>query len=93
MIIPLCKIELLRNHNKFFETAFKAFVLKDPMAIIIKDGLYTNFYRSLLFLCFAPKKFWGGYLLNLIGLPYVRYYYHNLRIRWRFFNSKAFRRC
>lgn len=90
IIIPLCKIELLRNHNKFFETAFKAFVLKDPMAIIIKNGIYTNFYRSIFFFCFAPKKFWGGYLLNLIGLPFVRYYYHNLRIKLRFFYSKNF---
>jgi len=84
VIIPLSKIEHLRRSIPFFDIAYKAFILKDPKAIIIKDSLYTNFYRSIFFFRYAPKKFWGGYFLNYLGLPFVRYYYHNLRINLRF---------
>jgi hypothetical protein len=39
IIIPLCKIEPLRSSVSFFDIAYKAFVLKDSKAIIIKNGL------------------------------------------------------
>jgi len=83
LLTDLSKSEFLRKHSDFFQNWYSGHVLNDEVKKAITLGKLVGYYRSLLFWRYAPRKYVGGALLNLLGLQLIRYYFYNLRYLMR----------
>lgn len=63
----------------FFRDWHAAFVLGDVNGQRVIKSRYVQLIRSLLFWRYAPRKYVGGLLLNLLGVQFLRYHFYNLR--------------
>jgi hypothetical protein len=69
----------VRKCMPFFDGWYAGMVLGDPVEKAISAGRVLGLYRSIFFWQFAPRKYTGGALLNLLGLQIFRYYFYNIR--------------
>jgi hypothetical protein len=83
-MIKLSKIKVVRENVPGVKIFYDAYVLNERKAQIKLYYVYTNFIRSIFVWKWAPRKFWGGGILNLLGLAFIRYYFHNLKYCRRF---------
>ena len=84
----LAKIEVLRKIFPSLGIRYKAFILNDHNARIVYNAEKTGRKRAINFWKWAPRKYWGGSILNLFGLSLLRYYFHNLKYKARFLFKK-----
>lgn len=75
--------EFLRKHSDFFRNWHAGYVMGDDTKKAIALGQIVGFYRGMFFWRYAPRKYAGGALLSLLGLPVLRYYFYNLRYLMR----------
>lgn len=82
-LTSLSRSEFLCKHSYFFRNWHAGFVLGDGTKKAIALGQIVGVYRGLFFWRYAPRKYVGGSLLNLLGLQLLRYYFYNLRYLMR----------
>lgn len=68
----------------FFDDWYAGAILGDPIKKAVSSSQVVGLYRSVFFWRYAPRKYTGGVLLNLMGLQFFRYYFYNLRYLIRF---------
>lgn len=78
-LTSLSEREFLRKHSNFFRYWHAGYVLGDETKKAIAIGWIVGMYRGMFFWRYAPRKYVGGAVLNLLGLQLLRYYFYNLR--------------
>ena len=75
----------LRKISPFFSDWYFGFIHGDYEKRAIVSSRAVGWYRSVFFWRFAPRKYTGGAVLNLLGLQMYRYFFYNFRyrMRWR----------
>lgn len=84
ILINLSGIEFFRSRSSFLELCHKGYARGEVSAKIKLNAMYHRVLRTVLFFRWAPGKYWGGAILNLLGLSLVRYFYHNILYSLRF---------
>ncbi|QKO22978.1 hypothetical protein [Rhodoferax sp. BAB1] len=79
LLTSLSRSEFLCKHSYFFRNWHAGFVLGDGTKKAIALGQIVGVYRGMFFWRYAPRKYVGGALLNLLGVQLLRYYFYNLR--------------
>lgn len=79
IITEVSKIELFRNQAGFLEDWYSAYIIRDEAKKIVVFSQVLGLYRSVFFWRYAPRKFIGGSILNLMGLQLFRYLAYNMR--------------
>jgi hypothetical protein len=70
---------LLRVIFPFFADWYAGFVVGDKEKKAVVSAQAVGWYRSLFFWRFAPRKYTGGAIINLLGFQLIRYYFYNYR--------------
>jgi hypothetical protein len=89
MLINLSGIEFFRSRSYFLELCHKGYAQGEASAKIRLNAMYHRMLRTVFFFRWAPGKYWGGPILNLLGLSLVRYFYHNMLYSLRFLGKPA----
>jgi hypothetical protein len=79
ILINFSKIKFFRIISPFLNNCYDAYAVGDLTKRQIVSNQLLGWYRNIFFLMFAPRKFTGGLVLNLLGLQILRYYFYNLR--------------
>lgn len=69
----------MRRMVPFLADWESGFVLGDTSKQAIVASAYLRLKRSIFFWRWAPKKYVGGSLINLLGFQFFRYAFYNLR--------------
>ena len=83
LLTSLSGNEFLRKHSDFFRSWHAGYVMGDGTKKAIALGQVVGVYRGMFFWRYAPRKYAGGAVLSLLGLPVLRYYFYNLRYLMR----------
>jgi hypothetical protein len=78
-VTTFSKFALLRKHVSFFRDWHDGYVLGDPSKKAVAVSRAVGLYRGVFFWRFAPRKYVGGAVLNLLGLQIFRYGFYNIR--------------
>jgi len=88
VLINLSGIEFFRSRSSFLELCHKGYAQGEVSAKIKLNAIYNRVFRTAFFFRWAPGKYWGGAILNLLGLSLVRYFYHNTLYSLRFLGKR-----
>ena len=86
-------METLRKLVPFLDDWHLAFVTGDVSKQAVIRTEYAGLKRSFFFWRFAPQKYVGGAVLNVLGLQFVRYAFYNLRYGFRSGHSTLAKQC
>jgi hypothetical protein len=87
ILIKISKFNFL-HFIPIFKLIHNAYVLDDVSKKRIIGAKLESLKRSTLFWKWAPRKYWGGSVLNLFGLSFFRYLFFHLRYNFRFLSKK-----
>jgi hypothetical protein len=93
ILIMLSSITFIRKTSPFLADFYAAFVLGNTTKQMVVTSTYAGLKRTLFFWRWAPRKYTGGALLNLMGLQFLRYGFYNLRYLARAHRSELGAQC
>lgn len=75
----LSSIGFLRQLIPFLDNWHRAFVLGDKSRLEAVGSVYSGLVRTVFIWRWAPRKYAGGAIANLLGVQFLRYFFYNLR--------------
>lgn len=87
IIIKISRNKLL-HFIPIFKLIYDAYIKEEISKKRLISAKIESIKRSILFWKWAPRKYWGGSVLNLFGFSLIRYLYFHLRFKIRFLFQK-----